>query len=65
MVEIVPRGVLGGFVRGGGLYGIQEALGQGHFPPNPTRNNFLDLSGFWDQFGACPDPGQRTVSALN
>ena len=30
----------GDLCEGIGLYGIQEAFGQAHFPPNPTRKSF-------------------------
>ena len=36
---------------GNGLYGTQEAFGQGRFPPNPPRNLFFRPPRISDQFG--------------
>ena len=35
--EMVPHGLHGILQEGNGLYGTQEAFGQGRFPPNPPR----------------------------
>jgi len=37
--EMVPVRIYGDLCEGIGLYGAQEAFGQGHFPLNPTRKS--------------------------
>ena len=51
-----PMRFHGDLCQGIGLYGAQEAFGQGHFPQTLPDNNFLDFPGFRDQFGGPPGP---------
>ena len=59
-----PMRFRGDLCEGNGLYGTQEAFGQAHFPPNPTRKSMYGFSPFPKETGPPWAPGGSPIGPL-